>query len=130
MGKAGGQAEWQIGFRDAINYLLNEHGYSKAELYTYTWGPADILKANTLHHSRQYLTLARKFIEAVLEYTGADYINVVSHSMGVTIARKAVKGGTAIDSDGTYELGISLKEKVKTFVGIAGGNLGLTACYG
>jgi triacylglycerol esterase/lipase EstA (alpha/beta hydrolase family) len=32
----------------------------------------------------------RKFIEAVLDYTRADKIYVVGHSMGVTLARKAI----------------------------------------
>ena len=123
-----GHANWQIGFRDVITYLGTQ-GYSKGELYTYTWGPADILKASLQKHDRKYVLLARAFIEAVLAYTGAEQVSVASHSMGVTIARKALKGGTAIDEDGSYELGPSLKAKVHTFVGIAGGNLGLTACF-
>jgi len=50
--------------------------------------------------------------------------------MGVTIGRKIIKGGSATDhSDGTYNVGNSLKDKVKTFVGLAGANLGLTACW-
>lgn len=50
--------------------------------------------------------------------------------MGVTLARKAIKGGNAIDhSSGTYNVGPSLKDKVKTFIGLAGANLGLTACW-
>jgi triacylglycerol esterase/lipase EstA (alpha/beta hydrolase family) len=32
----------------------------------------------------------RKFIEAVLDYTRADKIYVIGHSMGVTLARKAI----------------------------------------
>lgn len=50
--------------------------------------------------------------------------------MGVTLGRKVVKGGIAIDHvAGNYEVGTSLKSKVHAFVGIAGGNLGLTACW-
>ena len=50
--------------------------------------------------------------------------------MGVTLARKIIKGGIGKDhNDGYYDLGPTLRDKVKTFVGIAGGNLGLTACY-
>ena len=49
--------------------------------------------------------------------------------MGVTIARKVVKGGIAYDhSAGNYDLGPSLQLKVKSFIGIAGGNLGLATC--
>lgn len=49
--------------------------------------------------------------------------------MGVTIARKAVKGGQAIDSAGSYDAGKSLTPKVKNFIGLAGANLGLNSCY-
>lgn len=49
--------------------------------------------------------------------------------MGVAIARKAIKGGSATDhSYGNYDVGYSLKDKVKTFIGIAGVNLGLMQC--
>lgn len=72
----------------------------------------------------------RAFVEAVIEYTGAAKVNIIGHSMGVTIGRKIIKGGTATDhTSGTYNLGASLSGKVKTFVGLAGANLGLTACW-
>ena len=51
--------------------------------------------------------------------------------MGVTLARKIIKGGIGYDhSAGGYDVGPSLKGKVKNFIGIAGGNLGLVACLG
>jgi len=69
--------------------------------------------------------------EAVLEYTGADHVNVVSHSMGVTLSRKAIKGGMGWDglAGGYYDLGRPLTDKVDTFVGIAGANQGLASCF-
>lgn len=58
-------------------------------------------------------------------------MNVIGHSMGVTLGRKIIKGGKAEDrAEGTYDVGESLKNKVKSFVGIAGGNLGLVSCHG
>mmetsp|Transcript_34140 Transcript_34140/g.30898 ORF Transcript_34140/g.30898 Transcript_34140/m.30898 type:complete len:151 (-) Transcript_34140:53-505(-) len=48
--------------------------------------------------------------------------------MGVTLGRKVIKGGTGNDG-GSYNLGDSLADKVDTFIGISGGNLGLTACF-
>jgi len=49
--------------------------------------------------------------------------------MGVTLARKAIKGGTAYDQVvGNYNVGSRLSY-VDTFVGIAGANYGLTTCY-
>lgn len=50
--------------------------------------------------------------------------------MGVSLARRVVKGGDATDHlDGKYNVGPSLASKVKVFVGLAGANLGLNACY-
>lgn len=50
--------------------------------------------------------------------------------MGVSLARKALKGGSAADHTGSYDVGAPLTSKVKTFVGLAGANLGLNQCYG
>lgn len=50
--------------------------------------------------------------------------------MGVSIGRKVIKGGNATDHvDGSYNLGDSLASKVKSFIGLAGANLGLNQCY-
>jgi hypothetical protein len=67
----------------------------------------------------------------VKAYTGAAKVDIVTHSMGVTLARKAVLGGYATDSlnGGQYYIGAPLTSSVDTFVGIAGANLGLTSCY-
>jgi triacylglycerol lipase len=71
----------------------------------------------------------RKFVEAVLVYTGAKQVNIISHGMGVTIARKVVKGGYGQDhQSGYYDLGASLQKYVKSFIGIAGYNMGLISC--
>lgn len=72
----------------------------------------------------------RKFVEAVLNYTQAEKVVVIGHSMGVTLGRRVVKGGKATDRNGQYDVGESLKSRVKTFIGLAGANLGLTACMG
>lgn len=39
---AAGPTYWQSGWSESIKYFLSK-GYTKAELYTTTWGPADIL---------------------------------------------------------------------------------------
>jgi hypothetical protein len=73
----------------------------------------------------------RTFVEAVLSYTNATQVNIIGHSMGVSIGRKIVKGGSAEDEkEGIYNVGNNLTSRVKSFIGLAGGNLGLSACMG
>lgn len=121
---------YQSGWTSSIDYFLAK-GYKSSELYATTWGPANTLLAANQYHSRPYLTSTRAFIEAVLAYTGASKVNIVSHSMGVTLARKAILGGAASDAlnGGSYNLGAALTSHIDTFVGIAGANWGLTSCY-
>lgn len=118
------------GWRSSIEYFKTQ-GYTSAEIYTTTWGPANVAFASQQYHSKAYLTRVRAFIQAVKAYTGATKVDIVTHSMGVTMARKAIKGGAASDSlaGGSYNLGSSLTSSVDTFVGIAGANRGLTNCY-
>jgi pimeloyl-ACP methyl ester carboxylesterase len=56
------------------------------------------------------------FIRAVQAYTGSEKFSLVSHSLGVTLARKVLKEHPELRSD------------VVAFVGIAGGNHGTTFC--
>jgi hypothetical protein len=118
------------GWTSSISYFKSQ-GYTSAELYATTWGPADPSQAAFQYHSKDNMTRLRAFIQAVKAYTGATKVDIVCHSMGVTLARKAIKGGTAYDSaaGGTYNLGASLTSSVDAFVGISGANRGLTACY-
>jgi triacylglycerol lipase len=42
----------------------------------------------------------------VIQYTKAKQIIVIGHSMGVTLARKIIKGGKATDHiEGEYDVG-------------------------
>lgn len=120
----------QTGWNASIDYFLS-HGYKTSELYATTWGPADSALSPYQYHSKTYVMKVRKFIEAVKAYTGATKVDIVAHSMGVTLSRKAILGGTASDAleGGSYNVGSSLTSSVDTFVGIAGANLGLTSCY-
>jgi hypothetical protein len=107
-------------------------GYKPVELYAIGWGGKGALNAASNHHKADYMISIRRFIAAVKGYTKAAKVDVISHSMGVTLARKAIKGGNAYntyDRSGTaVALGASLKTSVDTFVGIAGGNRGLNSC--
>lgn len=120
----------QTGWNASIDHFL-ANGYKTSELYATTWGPANAALSPYQYHSKTNVMKVRKLIEAVLAYTGASKVDIVAHSMGVTLARKAILGGSASDAleGGSYSVGASLKSKVDTFVGIAGANLGLTSCY-
>lgn len=123
-----GNGDKASGWKDVITYFLN-NGYSTSELYAFTWGDADPYNAPLNSHSKKYLDRVRAFITAVKSYTGAQKVDVIGHSMGVTLGRKAIKGGSAFDQIyGNYNLGTSLNY-IDTFVGIAGANRGLTSCY-
>ena len=56
------------------------------------------------------------FILAVRNYTGSDRFSIVSHSLGVTVARKTLKVHPELRND------------LVAFVSIAGGNHGTTFC--
>ena len=120
----------QSGWNASIEYFQSK-GYKTSELYATTWGPADASMAAYQYHSKTYVMKIRKLIEAVKAYTGAAKVDIVAHSMGVTLARKAILGGYATDSleGGQYYVGPSLTASVDTFVGIAGANRGLVSCY-
>jgi pimeloyl-ACP methyl ester carboxylesterase len=120
----------QSGWNASIEYFQSK-GYKTSELYATTWGPADASMSAYQYHSKTYVMKVRKLIEAVRAYTGAAKVDVIAHSMGVTLARKAILGGYATDSleGGQYYIGPPLTASVDTFVGIAGANRGLTSCY-
>uniref|UniRef100_A0AC35F121 Lipase n=1 Tax=Panagrolaimus sp. PS1159 TaxID=55785 RepID=A0AC35F121_9BILA len=117
------------GWANSIEYFLQK-GYQSRELYATSWGDANALNAASRTHDCPTLERWRKFLEAVIAYTNATKIDIISHSMGVTIGRKIVKGGKLVTSKGTCDLGPSLSGKVDTFVGLAGGNFGLCNCEG
>lgn len=125
-----GQSAAFTGWSSSINYFRSQ-GYKKSELYATTWGDANPALSAYQYHSKPNLQKIRAFIQAVKAYTGAAKVDIVTHSMGVTLARKAILGGAGNDSanGGSYNLGSSLTSSVDTFVGIAGANWGLVSCY-
>lgn len=98
-----------------------------------------LFNAASRTHDCPTLTRLRRFVEAVLAYTKATQIAIVSHSMGVTLGRKIVQGGAVTGGNGTRlfnsflgncDLGASLIKKVDTFVGLSGANYGMCNCEG
>ena len=125
-----GQSSTLTGWNSSINYFASQ-GYKTSEMYATTWGDADPYLSAYQYHSLPNLQKIRAFIQAVKAYTGATKVDIVTHSMGVTLTRKAILGGTGNDSanGGNYNLGASLTSSVDAFVGIAGANWGLVSCY-
>uniref|UniRef100_A0A1I7ZWD9 Lipase n=1 Tax=Steinernema glaseri TaxID=37863 RepID=A0A1I7ZWD9_9BILA len=93
----------QTGWSASIKYFL-DHDFSSGELHI------------------------RRFVQAVLAYTKSSKVNIIAHSMGVTLARKAVKGGRISAADGNCNLGAPLTSSINVFVALAGANYGMCNC--
>uniref|UniRef100_A0A1I8A4L2 Lipase n=1 Tax=Steinernema glaseri TaxID=37863 RepID=A0A1I8A4L2_9BILA len=120
--------KYGTGWSSSIAYFLL-NGYKTSELYATTWGDRNAQNSYKRTHNCGYLTYVRKFIEAVLDYTGSPKINIISHSMGVTLVRPVIKGLTVTDEEGqTCSLGDPINHRITTFIGISGGNYGLCIC--
>lgn len=94
-------------------------GYNDCELFGVTWlsssEQSDSGAAYNYHQPSKYVVL-KDFINAVKAYTGKSKVDIVTHSMGVSLALATVK----------Y---YGMESSVRRFVGIAGGLRGLNSCY-
>lgn len=114
------------------SYLIQTKfkGLGSPDLYGVSWGSGDPDQAAYQTHDIRNLKRIRHFIELVLEYTGSERVNVVAHSMGVTLALKSILGGKVYDNLGFWsaDLGEPIASRVENFVGIAGAVGGLRSC--
>ncbi len=106
---------------DLAQYLA-DHGYSPSELWGlgYQGDQCDLIASPTNRSGVAHSTVAnvpdlRAFVHAVLDYTGAKQVDVVGHSLGVTLAREWLR------EDHAYRL-------VRRFVAIDGPNHGIVNC--
>lgn len=78
------------GWSRSIQYFL-EQNYTSAELYATTWGDTwaggSILTTYSTMHTCANLIYLRKFLIAVLDYTGASKVDVIAHSLAVPLMR-------------------------------------------
>jgi pimeloyl-ACP methyl ester carboxylesterase len=102
--------------------FFEAHGYSASELWAlgYQGDQCDLLADQTKRSGVAHSTVAnvpdlRAFVHAVLEYTGARQVDIVAHSLGVTLARAWLR------EDRAYPL-------VRRFVAIDGPNHGIVNC--
>uniref|UniRef100_A0AC34GNN6 Uncharacterized protein n=1 Tax=Panagrolaimus sp. ES5 TaxID=591445 RepID=A0AC34GNN6_9BILA len=105
-------------------YFLGKQ-YNAAELYATTYGDGGVTPI-------RYKTLAcddvkqiRGMIQAVAAYTNRT-LNIIAFAEGVPIARKAILGGTCVDS--RESLGAALTTMVDTFISVAGVGYGKQSC--
>ncbi|KAF8356459.1 hypothetical protein PRIPAC_98082 [Pristionchus pacificus] len=115
------------GWTNSVRYFREQH-YTGYELYGLTYGSRNL--NNSLHNSITCRNLVgiRRFIESILSYTHAEKMDIIAHSMGISLARKAVQGGTVHMTEDQCDLGPSLAHRVDSLVAIAGANYGMCLC--
>ena len=106
----------------SLAQYLADHGYSPSEIWGlgYQGDQCDTLTTPTNKSAYAHSTVANipdldRFVRAVLAYTGARRVDIVGHSLGVTLARAWMK------ADHTGHL-------VRRLVGIDGPNHGIVDC--
>jgi len=99
-------------FANTYNELL-ARGYAAADIFRPNWGSKLCAACND--HSGSEETPVREAIQQALSHSCTGKIDVISHSMGVTLAIKQL-------------LGLGVQDRVDAFVGIAAGYRGLRSC--
>jgi pimeloyl-ACP methyl ester carboxylesterase len=106
----------------ALAQFLLDQGYQPGELWGlgYQGDQCDLLTQPTNRSGFAHSTVANlldlhRFVHAVLEYTGARQVDIVAHSLGVTLTRTWLRATHA------YRL-------VRRFVAIDGPNHGIINC--
>jgi pimeloyl-ACP methyl ester carboxylesterase len=91
-------------------------GYNDCELFGVTYLTADEQQdPEDNFHRRPKYEILKKFIDAVRAYTGSRQVDLVTHSLGVSMSIATLDSADAWDA-------------VRRFVNIAGGIRGLNAC--
>jgi pimeloyl-ACP methyl ester carboxylesterase len=106
----------------AFAQFFLDHGYHLSELWGlgYQGDQCDLAQDNThrsdvSHSTAAAVPILRQFVQAVLEFTGAKRVDIVAHSLGVTVAREWML------QDNAYR-------KVRALVAIDGPNHGIIDC--
>jgi pimeloyl-ACP methyl ester carboxylesterase len=111
-----------LGRIHSVAQFFLDHGYAPSELWGlgYQGDQCDLAAHPTNRASGAHSTVAnipdlRRFVHAVLDYTGARQVDIVGHSLGVTLARAWLR------TDHAFHL-------VRRFVAIDGPNHGIINC--
>jgi len=95
---------------------LKQQGYNACELFGVTYlSAAEQESAALNYHRPDKYKIINDFIKAVKAYTGKAQVDIVTHSLGVSMTLAALKYHDSWDS-------------VRRFVNIAGGVRGLNSC--
>jgi pimeloyl-ACP methyl ester carboxylesterase len=111
-----------LGYIHSMAQFFLDHGYAASELWGlgYQGDQCDVINQPTNRSAGAHTTVAnipdlRRFVQAVLDYTGARQVDIVGHSLGVTLARAWLR------TDNAFHL-------VRRLVAIDGPNHGIINC--
>jgi pimeloyl-ACP methyl ester carboxylesterase len=111
-----------LGYIHNLAQFFLDNGYSPRELWGlgYQGDQCDLISSPTNRSGPAHSTQAnvpdlRAFVQAVLRYTGAKQVDIVAHSLGVTLTREWMR------QDHAWHL-------VRALVGIDGPNHGIINC--
>ena len=111
-----------FGYIHAMAQFFADSGYAASELWGlgYQGDQCDLIADQTHRSAGAHSTVAnipdlRRFVQAVLDYTGARQVDIVGHSLGVTLARAWLR------TDDAFHL-------VRRLVAIDGPNHGIINC--
>jgi len=107
-----GNAGYPSHFNNTYNELLSR-GYSSSEIYRPSWGSKSCPACNDHNGSEE--TPVRNAINSAIAASCTGKIDIIGHSMGVTLAAKQI-------------IDLNLSSKVQTFVGVAAAYRGLWSC--
>ena len=106
-GNTGTPSDWDNTFD-----LLIRNGYSTSQIYLQSWGSSS---ASNNNHSGSEETPVRNDINSALSTSCTGKIDVIGHSMGVTLAAQQI-------------IKLNKSAQVDAFVGVAGAYRGLWTC--
>ncbi len=109
-GNSGSPSDWNNTYDELI-----AGGYSSSQIFTPSWGYSSAFYASYNNHSGFEETPVRNAINNAISQSCTGKIDVIGHSMGVTLAAKQIINENKVN-------------KIDTFVGIAGAYRGLWTC--
>ena len=111
-----------FGYIHGVAQFFLDNGYRPSELWGlgYQGDQCDLLvdqthRSSVAHTTAAAVPLLRQFVQAVLKFTGAKHVDIVAHSLGVTVTREWMLQDNAFHT-------------VRALVAIDGPNHGIINC--